>query len=46
MEFLKYNGAFSDIFWFCEAFLKIDRFPGTRGTRSKGAPDIHHLEAL
>ena len=30
--------GFCQIFEFCIAFFKIDGFPGTRGTRSKGAP--------
>ena len=31
---------FSKKIVFCLAFPKIDGFPGTRGTRSKGAPDL------
>ena len=30
---------FPEFFWFYQAFLKIDGFSGTHGTRSKGAPE-------
>ena len=32
---------FVKTFDFCIAFLKIDGFPGTHGTRSKGAPALY-----
>ena len=38
MEFLKSKDAFAEFSWFCDAFLKIDGFPGTHGSRSNGAP--------
>ena len=44
MEFKKCNDAFAEFLWFCEAFLKIDGFPGTHGTSSNGAPDTVHLD--
>ena len=33
--------VFPEIFWFIEAFLKFDGFPGTHGTRSNEAPAVH-----
>ena len=42
MDFYRY---FPDFFWFYYASLKIDGFPGTHRTRSKGAPVILHYFA-
>ena len=37
---------FPEIFLFYQDFLKIDRFPGTPGTRSNGAPRKYKVNKI